>query len=77
MYRIYELEEKRKVSNTIGRDYEYYHKLLSLNLPHYMEDTYPTMEAAENFVKENPDIFKHKTLTILPVMRLSWEGELI
>ncbi len=78
-YVIYELVQPSLLKKTEQDGYylktTYMDVLQRLNVPHVKEE-HPTMESAIAEIQNNKEHLKHLQLTILPVIRVSWDGEI-
>lgn len=63
-----EVENEGYYINTIHRDV-----LQKLDV-HDIESEHDTMESAANEIRKHSDKLKHKTLTVLPIFTIDWEG---
>jgi len=72
IYKIYEIKKKRTLNNI--EEYVDKIKLVEIDM---MIDKYSSFEEALQGIKENTKILTNKTLTILPIIYVNYEGGLM
>ncbi len=71
IYKIYEIKKKRTLNNI--EEYVDKIKLVEIDM---MIDKYSSFEEALQGIKENTKILTNKTLTILPIIYVNYEGSI-
>lgn len=78
-YIIYELVKPSLLKEVEPDGYHYkttYKQVLEKLDVGWIEAEHPSLESAMNEVYTNKEKLKQKTLTILPVLSIDWEGEI-
>lgn len=73
-YKIFELVKPEHLQKT--EIYGYYNILQEMDYSSKLDELYNSPEEALSKIEENKEDLKFKTLTIIPIIEINWEGEI-